>query len=83
MSGTAAPPTAGPSQAQVAQVRAFNRFYTNVIGVLHDMYLDTPSLARSFTFMSWKSITARADSGAAEADLVVFGVLTKAFFVHL
>jgi DNA-binding MarR family transcriptional regulator/GNAT superfamily N-acetyltransferase len=26
----------------VAQVRAFNRFYTNVIGVLHDMYLDTP-----------------------------------------
>ncbi len=42
MSGTAAPPTAGPTQAQVAQVRAFNRFYTNVIGVLHDMYLDTP-----------------------------------------
>ncbi len=32
----------GPTQAQVAQVRAFNRFYTNVIGVLHDMYLDTP-----------------------------------------
>jgi DNA-binding MarR family transcriptional regulator/GNAT superfamily N-acetyltransferase len=26
----------------VAQVRAFNRFYTNVIGVLHGMYLDTP-----------------------------------------
>jgi DNA-binding MarR family transcriptional regulator/GNAT superfamily N-acetyltransferase len=26
----------------VTQVRAFNRFYTNVIGVLHDMYLDTP-----------------------------------------
>ncbi len=32
----------GPTRAQVAQVRAFNRFYTNVIGVLHDMYLDTP-----------------------------------------
>ena len=26
----------------MTQVRAFNRFYTNVIGVLHDMYLDTP-----------------------------------------
>ena len=37
-----APRPAGPTQAQVAQVRAFNRFYTNVIGVLHDMYLDTP-----------------------------------------
>src|SRR5580693_6847323 len=39
---TAAPGTAGPTRAQVAQVRAFNRFYTNVIGALHDMYLDTP-----------------------------------------
>ena len=39
---TAAPGTTGPTQAQVTQVRAFNRFYTNVIGVLHDMYLDTP-----------------------------------------
>ena len=38
----AAPRPAGPTSAQVAQVRAFNRFYTNVIGVLHDMYLDTP-----------------------------------------
>ena len=32
----------GPTPAQVAQVRAFNRFYTNVIGVLHGMYLDLP-----------------------------------------
>ena len=39
---TAAPGTTGPPQDQVTQVRAFNRFYTNVIGVLHDMYLDTP-----------------------------------------
>ena len=38
---TAAPRTTRPTQAQVTQVRAFNRFYTNVIGVLHDMYLDT------------------------------------------
>jgi DNA-binding MarR family transcriptional regulator/GNAT superfamily N-acetyltransferase len=37
-----APRVAGPAPGQVAQVRAFNRFYTNVIGVLHDMYLDTP-----------------------------------------
>jgi DNA-binding MarR family transcriptional regulator/GNAT superfamily N-acetyltransferase len=34
--------TTVPTEAQVTQVRAFNRFYTNVIGVLHDMYLDTP-----------------------------------------
>jgi DNA-binding MarR family transcriptional regulator/predicted N-acetyltransferase YhbS len=27
---------------QVAAVRAFNRFYTNVIGLLHGMYLDMP-----------------------------------------
>jgi DNA-binding MarR family transcriptional regulator/GNAT superfamily N-acetyltransferase len=39
---TAVRGTTGPTQAQVTQVRAFNRFYTNVIGALHDMYLDTP-----------------------------------------
>ena len=39
---TTAPRSTGPTPAQVTQVRAFNRFYTNVIGVLHDMYLDTP-----------------------------------------
>jgi DNA-binding MarR family transcriptional regulator/GNAT superfamily N-acetyltransferase len=33
---------ADPLAGQVAQVRAFNRFYTNVIGVLHGMYLDSP-----------------------------------------
>jgi DNA-binding MarR family transcriptional regulator/GNAT superfamily N-acetyltransferase len=38
-----APPAAtDPTAAQVAQVRAFNRFYTNVIGVLHGLYLDSP-----------------------------------------
>ena len=37
-----APPVADPTAAQVAQVRAFNRFYTNVIGVLHGLYLDSP-----------------------------------------
>jgi DNA-binding MarR family transcriptional regulator/GNAT superfamily N-acetyltransferase len=35
-------PVADPLAAQVAQVRAFNRFYTNVIGVLHGLYLDSP-----------------------------------------
>jgi DNA-binding MarR family transcriptional regulator/GNAT superfamily N-acetyltransferase len=38
----AEPAAADPTAAQVAQVRAFNRFYTNVIGVLHGMYLDSP-----------------------------------------
>jgi DNA-binding MarR family transcriptional regulator/GNAT superfamily N-acetyltransferase len=39
---TAAATSSGPTPAQVTQVRAFNRFYTNVIGALHGMYLDTP-----------------------------------------
>src|SRR5580704_5560481 len=39
---TAALGTTGPTRAQVAQVRSFNRFYANVIGVLHDMSLDPP-----------------------------------------
>jgi DNA-binding MarR family transcriptional regulator/GNAT superfamily N-acetyltransferase len=39
---TATSRATGPTPAQVAQVRAFNRFYTNVIGVLHGMYLDSP-----------------------------------------
>jgi DNA-binding MarR family transcriptional regulator/GNAT superfamily N-acetyltransferase len=34
--------TSDPTAAQVTRVRAFNRFYTNVIGVLHGMYLDSP-----------------------------------------
>jgi DNA-binding MarR family transcriptional regulator/GNAT superfamily N-acetyltransferase len=31
-----------PTATEVAQVRAFNRFYTSVIGVVHGAYLDTP-----------------------------------------
>jgi DNA-binding MarR family transcriptional regulator/GNAT superfamily N-acetyltransferase len=34
--------SAAPTATEVAQVRAFNRFYTSVIGVVHGMYLDTP-----------------------------------------
>src|ERR1700757_432371 len=30
------------SADEVAAVRAFNRFYTNVIGLVHGMYLDMP-----------------------------------------
>jgi DNA-binding MarR family transcriptional regulator len=37
-----APAGTGPTPDQVAQVRAFNRFYTNLIGVLPGLYLDTP-----------------------------------------
>jgi DNA-binding MarR family transcriptional regulator/GNAT superfamily N-acetyltransferase len=32
----------GEADAMVAAVREFNRFYTNVIGLLHGKYLDTP-----------------------------------------
>ncbi|HEY6297411.1 MAG TPA: MarR family transcriptional regulator, partial [Streptosporangiaceae bacterium] len=32
----------GADEAAVAAVRAFNRFYTNVIGLLRGKYLDTP-----------------------------------------
>ena len=34
-----------PDDAAVAAVRGFNRFYTNVIGLLRGKYLDTPVLA--------------------------------------
>jgi len=41
---TADNPAAGEGQADapVAAVRAFNRFYTNMIGLLRGKYLDTP-----------------------------------------
>ena len=40
---TGDPATAGEADdAAVAAVRAFNRFYTNVIGLLRGKYLDTP-----------------------------------------
>jgi len=38
--GTPSDGTAG--DAAVATVRAFNRFYTNLIGLLRGKYLDTP-----------------------------------------
>jgi DNA-binding MarR family transcriptional regulator/GNAT superfamily N-acetyltransferase len=60
---TAAPRTTGPTPAQVAQVRAFNRFYTNVIGVLRDMYLDTP-----YTLTASRVLYEIAQAGTVEVS---------------
>jgi DNA-binding MarR family transcriptional regulator/GNAT superfamily N-acetyltransferase len=48
----------------VAAVRAFNRFYTNVIGLLHGMYLDMPyslTEARLLFEIARQDVTAVAD----------------------
>jgi DNA-binding MarR family transcriptional regulator/GNAT superfamily N-acetyltransferase len=49
---------------QVAAVRAFNRFYTNVIGLVHGMYLDSPyslTEARLLFELSRQDVTAVAE----------------------
>ena len=49
---------------QVAAVRAFNRFYTNVIGLVHGMYLDMPyplTEARLLYEMARRDVTPMAD----------------------
>lgn len=49
---------------QVAAVRAFNRFYTNVIGLLNGMYLDMPyslTEARLLFELSRRDVTGVAD----------------------
>jgi DNA-binding MarR family transcriptional regulator/RimJ/RimL family protein N-acetyltransferase len=49
---------------QVAAVRAFNRFYTNVIGVLNSMYLGmpySPTEARLLFEMRQREVTAATD----------------------
>ena len=49
---------------QVAAVRAFNRFYTNVIGLVHGMYLDMPyslTEARLLYEMARRDVTPVAD----------------------
>lgn len=49
---------------QVAAVRAFNRFYTNVIGLVHGMYLDMPyplTEARLLFELAQRDVTAAAD----------------------
>jgi DNA-binding MarR family transcriptional regulator/GNAT superfamily N-acetyltransferase len=54
----------GPLADQVAAVRAFNRFYTNVIGLLHGRYLDMPyslTEARLLFEMARRDVTAVAD----------------------
>jgi DNA-binding MarR family transcriptional regulator/ribosomal protein S18 acetylase RimI-like enzyme len=60
---TVAPRATGPTPAQVTQVRAFNRFYTNVIGVLRDMYLDTP-----YTLTESRVLYEIAQAGAVEVS---------------
>jgi DNA-binding MarR family transcriptional regulator/GNAT superfamily N-acetyltransferase len=59
----AEPGAANPTAAQVAQVRAFNRFYTNVIGVLHGAYLDSP-----FTLTEGRLLFEIARRDAVEAS---------------
>ena len=49
----------------MAQVRAFNRFYTNVIGVLNDMYLDTP-----YTLTESRLLFEVARHGAVEVPVL-------------
>jgi DNA-binding MarR family transcriptional regulator/GNAT superfamily N-acetyltransferase len=49
---------------EVAAVRAFNRFYTNVIGLVHGMYLDMPyslTEARLLFELTQREVTAVAD----------------------
>ena len=49
---------------RVAAVRAFNRFYTNVIGLVHGMYLDMPyslTEARLLYEMARRDVTQVAD----------------------
>jgi DNA-binding MarR family transcriptional regulator/GNAT superfamily N-acetyltransferase len=56
--------TGGGLAEQVAAVRAFNRFYTNVIGLLHGMYLDMPyslTEARLLFEMAHRDVSAVAD----------------------
>src|SRR6516162_6235564 len=59
-------PVAAPEALadQVTAVRAFNRFYTNVIGLLHGMYLDTPyslTEARLLFELARKDVSAVTD----------------------
>ncbi len=54
----------GETADQVAAVRAFNRFYTNIIGLLHGMYLGMPyslTEARLLFEMARRDVTAVAD----------------------
>jgi DNA-binding MarR family transcriptional regulator/GNAT superfamily N-acetyltransferase len=59
----AEPAAVDPTAAQVAQVRAFNRFYTNVIGVLHGMYLDS-----TYTLTEGRLLFEIASHGSVEVS---------------
>jgi DNA-binding MarR family transcriptional regulator/GNAT superfamily N-acetyltransferase len=54
----------GVPAGEVAAVRAFNRFYTNVIGLVHGMYLDSPyslTEARLLFEIAQREVTAVTD----------------------
>ncbi|MBO0806007.1 MAG: MarR family transcriptional regulator [Nocardiopsaceae bacterium] len=59
------PPSADGVRAdEIAAVRAFNRFYTNVIGLVHGMYLDMPyslTEARLLFEIARREVTAAAE----------------------
>jgi DNA-binding MarR family transcriptional regulator/GNAT superfamily N-acetyltransferase len=63
--GTAGGPgVPGVLADEVAAVRAFNRFYTNMIGLVHGMYLDMPyslTEARLLFELAQREVTAVAD----------------------
>ena len=61
--GSSAQRASGPTAAEVTEVRAFNRFYTNVIGVLHGMYLETP-----YTLTEGRLLYEIARPGTAEVS---------------
>lgn len=68
----------GPTVAQVARVRAFNRFYTNVIGVLHGMYLDSPyTLTEGRVLYELAQRDAMPVSGLREALDIDAGYLSR------
>jgi DNA-binding MarR family transcriptional regulator/GNAT superfamily N-acetyltransferase len=67
-----------PGPAQVAEVRAFNRFYTNVIGVLNDMYLDTPyTLTESRLLFEISRLDTAGVSGLRQALDIDAGYLSR------
>jgi DNA-binding MarR family transcriptional regulator/GNAT superfamily N-acetyltransferase len=62
----------------VGRVRAFNRFYTNVIGVLHGMYLDSPyTLTEGRVLYELAQHDAMPVSGLREALDIDAGYLSR------
>ena len=72
-----------PSQAQIAAVRRFNRFYTREVGVLRKNFLDTPwSLAEMrvlFEIANGVDVTASAVGKALDLDVAYLSRLLAKF----